>query len=62
MTSQVMALRRSGRLMVSVKTGPARTARRSPEAEGPFDEAAGVSVTGTPRRYPEGDNRAQQCR
>ena len=47
MTSQVMALRRSGRLMVRVRTGPSRTASRSAEAR----KVGGAVASGTPRRY-----------
>ena len=56
MTSQVMALRRSGRLMVSVRTGPLRTASRSSEPGGVGLEAPGsadADWSDTPRRYPD---------
>ena len=47
MTSQVMALRRSGRLMVRVSTGPSRSARRSPPGA-PASGAASVGRVAAP--------------
>ena len=54
MTSQVMALRRSGRLIVSVSTGPTRSASRSSPAAPAgrvASEVASEVASGTHRRY-----------